>query len=270
MVIDGKTKLFLVIGDPIAQVKSPDLYTSWCLEHQVDAIFVPFQIAAPQAHGVLEALRHVPNLAGIVATIPFKPLVATCCDTLTPRAQIAGAANVVRIDGDQWYGDALDGVGCVTALHARQVAVAGASVQIIGAGGAGACVAAALADAGATRIIIDDLDQRRAQQLVDGLSRHFPALSSGCGRIPPQEVTIFVNASPCGMRETDPLPIDPVDLEGKILVEMIMQPARTNLFLAAQQHNCRVVPGLEVLRGQRDQTIAFFDLNERHHSMNLS
>jgi len=265
MVIDGKTKLFLVIGDPIAQVKSPDLYTRWCVAHGIDAVFVPFQINTRMGTEVFHALRHVPNLAGMIVTIPFKPLAATCCEHLTARAKVAGAVNVIRPVDGQWYGDAQDGVGCIAALSARNVNIPGTTAQIVGAGGAGASVAAALAEAGVARLGIVDLDMHRAANLADRLGREFPTVTLHVGRIAPDDVTIFVNASPCGMAEGDPLPIAIADIKSeknpKVLVEMIMQPSRTQLFIRAEEMGCMVVPGLEVLGGQQEETLKFFELN---------
>lgn len=263
MKIDGKTALFLVAGDPIAQVKSPELYTDWCVAHDVNAVFVPFHIDAAEGSRVLDALRHVPNLAGLIVTIPFKPLAADHCQVLSPRARAAGAVNVVRpIGGGQWAGDALDGVGCVAALRAREVEMRGRMVQLVGAGGAGASVAAALAEAGVACLAVDDLDAGRAADLAGRLRREFPDVETGTGRIDPKEVTIFINASPAGMAEGDPLPIDAGDLgPGKLLVEMIMQPARTRLLSAAEAAGCDIVPGLEILDGQVSETLRFFGLN---------
>ncbi|WP_036698955.1 shikimate dehydrogenase [Paracoccus sp. J39] len=263
MKIDGKTALYLVVGDPIAQVKSPGLYTDWCVAHGVNAIFVPFQIDAAEGPQVFDALRHVPNLAGLIVTIPFKPLAVDYCQVLSPRARAAGAVNVIRPIGDgKWAGDALDGVGCVAALRARGAGIKEKTVQLVGAGGAGASVAAALAEAGAARLAVDDLDPRRAADLAERLRREFPGVETGTGRLDPKEVTIFVNASPAGMAEGDPLPIDPADLgPGKLLVEMIMQPARTRLFAAAEAAGCAVVPGSEVLEGQQTETLRFFNLS---------
>lgn len=262
MKIDGKTALYLVAGDPIGQVKSPGLYTDWCAANGINAIFVPFNIDAGQGRQVFAALRHVPNLAGLIVTIPFKPLAADYCQLLSPRARAAGAVNVIRPIGDgKWSGDALDGVGCIAALLARGTPVNESTVQLVGAGGAGASVAAALAEAGAARLAVDDLDHRRADDLAKRLRREFPGVEVSTGRLEPKEVTIFVNASPAGMAEGDPLPIDPGDLgPGKLLVEMIMQPARTRLLVAAEAAGCAVVPGREVLEGQQAETLRFFNL----------
>ncbi|TWI31434.1 shikimate dehydrogenase family protein [Paracoccus sulfuroxidans] len=263
MNIDGKTALYLVVGDPIAQVKSPGLYTDWCVAHGVNAVFVPFQIDATEGAQVFDALRHVPNLGGLIVTIPFKPLAADQCQVLSPRARAAGAANVIRPIGDgQWAGDALDGVGCVAALRARDTEIRGTTVQLVGAGGAGASVAAALAEAGAARLAVDDLDAGRAADLASRLRREFPGVEASTGRLDPQEVTIFVNASPAGMAEGDPLPISPDAFgPGKLLVEMIMQPARTRLLEAAEAAGGAVVPGREVLDGQVAETLRFFNLS---------
>lgn len=120
MQISGTTAVYLMIGDPVVQVKSPALYSGWCQRSGTDAIFLPFQIARDHGSEVLAALRHVPNLRGMIVTIPFKPLAAEFCAHLTTRAQAAGAVNVIRVAEDgSWHGDALDGFGCVAALRAK-------------------------------------------------------------------------------------------------------------------------------------------------------
>lgn len=262
MQIRGTTDLYLVIGDPVAQVKSPALYSDWCQRSGVDAIFLPFQIARDHGQQVFDALRHVPNLRGMIVTIPFKPLAAGLCAHLTTRAQAAGAVNVIRLAGDGgWHGDALDGFGCVAALQAKGRDPKGARVRIVGAGGAGASVAAALAEAGAATISIGDLDRDRAGQLAARLAASFPHLDTTAEPLAGGAFDIVVNASPAGMRPDDPLPLDPAMLGGQpVVIEMIMQPARTPLFALAEQNGCPVIEGRQVLDGQFQQTLRFLEL----------
>lgn len=265
MAVTGKTGLYLVIGDPVAQTKSPALYTGWCEAQGVDAIFMPFRISRDQASQVFGALRHVPNLRGMIVTIPFKPLVAEFCDSLTQRAQGSGAVNVIRVsDEGAWHGDALDGFGCVDALGSRGLNPAGARIRICGAGGAGASVAAALAEAKAAEISLFDMDQERAANLAARLERCFPGVRASAGHPAPDRFDIVVNASPAGMRPDDPLPIGPDLLNMQpVLIEMIMQPERTRLIALAEQQGCQVVPGLEVLEGQFGETLRFLGLSHR-------
>lgn len=262
MIVQGTTQLHLVIGDPVVQTKSPALYSGWCESAGIDAVFVPFQIARSNASAVFAALRDVPNLRGMVVTIPFKPLVAGFCKELTQRAQVAGVANVVRVMADgSWQGDALDGFGCVTALAARGIAISGARVQIVGAGGAGAAVAAALAEAGAAQMMITDINSQQAAGLAARLMQHYPQIRADVGFCVAGGVDIVVNASPSGMRAGDPLPLDTALLASRpAVIEMIMEPARTRFLELAEAKGCQVIPGREVLEGQFTETLRFFDL----------
>lgn len=262
MAIRGTSLLYLVIGDPVAQTKSPALYSDWCEAANIDAVFTPFQIHRAQGVEVFAALRNVPNLCGMVVTIPFKPLAGELCDSLTVRAAAAGAVNVVQVMPDgRWHGDALDGFGCVAALRQRDIKIADARVMIVGAGGAGASVAAALAEAGVSQLMVDDLEKGRAAALAARLSQVFPSVETGTGQMLPDEIDILVNASPAGMKPNDPLPVSPDLLSARpVLIEMIMQPARTRLVELAEAHGCQIVPGGEVLEGQFDETLRFFGL----------
>ncbi|MFC3061521.1 shikimate dehydrogenase family protein [Paenirhodobacter populi] len=263
MQINGKTAVYLVLGNPIAQVRSPGVYTDWCRERGINAVFVPFQPAVEAGGEVLKALSHVPNLAGLIVTIPFKPLAAGHCRTLTQRARAAGAVNVMRANGDgTWHGDALDGVGCVAALRGHDVAIRGSHVHVTGSGGAGASVAAALAEAGAARLSVEDLVPERAAALAGRLRQTFPGPDVRTGRDGVETASIIVNASPSGMQATDPLPLAPeVFAPGKVFVEMIMQPACTPMMEHARARGSLVLPGAEVLEGQKHETLRFFGLS---------
>lgn len=264
MNVDGRTGLYLVVGDPVAQTKSPAMYSDWCKQAGINAVFVPFQVSREGADQVFAALRHVPNLKGLVVTIPFKPLAADICDVITARARAAGAVNVVRVLSDGcWQGDALDGLGCVSGLEAHGVRVGGSSVHLVGAGGAGASVAAALAEAGAARISVTDLDEGRAMTLITRLAPAYPDCLVTMAHPGRFSAEILVNASPSGMHPEDPLPVEPGCLAGRpAVVEMIMQPARTRLVELAEKRGSVVVPGLEVLQGQFGETVHFLGLSD--------
>ncbi len=261
--LDGNTKLFLVIGDPVTQVKSPALFTRAAQAAGANAIFVPYGIPTAGFDASMAALRLIRNLAGLVVTIPFKPRMLEVVDRVTDRARRVGALNVVRVEADgSWSGDALDGAGFMRGLQQHDVALAGKRVQLIGAGGAGASVAVALADGGARSLHVADLDGDKRRALVDGLRRNTAGFAQGAfhvdqGQCPAPD--LIINASPCGMRADDPLPYDPGRLSAEqVVAELIMEPDQTPLLAAAQAIGCKTVPGRATLMGQVDEMVRFF------------
>lgn len=118
-----------------------------------------------------------------------------------------------------------------------------------------------MAEAGVAAISIGDLEQQRAEQLAARLAASFPDLIATTDTEAGAQFDIVVNASPAGMVADDPLPLEPSILTGRpVLIEMIMQPARTELVALAEVKGCPVIAGREVLEGQFQQTLRFLEL----------
>lgn len=261
--LNGDTRLYLVIGDPISQVKSPALFTQAAQAAEANAIFVPYGFPKSDFDAAISALRQLGNLGGLVVTIPFKPRMLEVVDHVSDRARRVGALNVVRVNPDgSWSGDALDGAGFMRGLEQHGVSAAGKRVQLIGAGGAGASVAVALADAGARSLHVHDLDNDKTRGLVDSLNHTGTAHSKGSFHAAPgycSDPDLIINASPCGMRLGDPLPCDPDLLAPhQVVAELIMEPDETPLLAAARKIGCTTIPGSATLTGQIDEMLSFF------------
>src|SRR5262249_41804054 len=151
--VNGATRLYGIIGDPIAQVRSPAVFTEKFRALGVNAVLVPLQ-AQPAAFGdCMRGLKALANLDGMLVTIPFKNSVMAYVDTVLPAARRIGAVNALRRERDgSWSGDMFDGTGFLGGLRASGVDPKGRSIMLIGAGGAGSAIADALAEAGAAAI----------------------------------------------------------------------------------------------------------------------
>ncbi len=260
--VTGETRLYFVIGDPIRQVRSTALYNKLAAEKGVDAVFAPLQFAAERFDEVIAGLRSCKNLAGIIPTIPHKARMLGVVDEAAPRARMVGAVNSIRVDSDgRWIGEAFDGVGYVEGLKQKGRDPRGKSVQIVGLGGAGASMAFALAEAGVARLRVFDLDAAKIERVVVGLSEHFPSIPVETGIVAPSDVDIVANATPLGMKEGDPLPVDPDSLrKGQLVTDMIMAPPMTPLLRAAEARGCPIQVGYETLLGQAKANVAFFGI----------
>ena len=260
MKVLGTTKIYAVVGDPIQQVQSTDLYNQLFLQLGIDAICIPLQFAAADAATAIAGLRTFKNLAGIIATIPHKTTLLNASDAAMPRAQMIGAANAVRAELDgRWVCDAFDGVGYVEGLNSAGWNPRGKAVQLIGLGGAGASMAFALAEAGVARLRVYDIDGAKIDRIVTGLAQHFPALRAETGPVDLSTVDIVSNATPLGMSAGDDLPLDPALLNPRLLVtDMIMKPPETPLLRAAKTRGCAVQNGHAALRGQAQAVMRFF------------
>jgi shikimate dehydrogenase len=183
------------------------------------------------------------NLDGLIVTVPHK--VAHVAE-LTPRARVAGAVNVLRrrVDGS-WLGDTTDGQSFVTGLRQAGCEPRGMRALLVGAGGAGAAIAAALIDAGVTELAIHSRSSAPIERLVAALSAYRPDARVVRGSADPAGYDLVANASTAGMRAGDPLPVDIERLSRQTFVgDVITAPEVTPLLAAARAAGCATQTGL--------------------------
>jgi len=249
--LNGETRLHLIVGDPVGQTKSPSGLTGEFVARGANAICVPVQVAASDFDAFMDAAKRGQNIDGIVITIPHKFAALRHCDEASDRARFLGAANVLRrIAGDRWHGDMTDGAAMVAALRRAGCEPGGRRALIIGAGGAGSAGALALIEAGAATLAVADMDEKRCQSLVKRLAIKAPAVAQA-GTPDPAGFDLVVNATPAGMRPTDPLPVEAARLEPSAYVaDLITRPVMTPLLKTARQHGGKIVTGEDMFAVQ--------------------
>ncbi|CAO3437533.1 shikimate dehydrogenase family protein [Azospirillum endophyticum] len=256
--LSGATRIYVIIGDPIAQVKAPAGLTAALQSRGHDAIVVPMQVAPGHVDGFIAAMGPVKNLDGIIVTVPHKFAASRHCATLTDRARFLGANNMIRRRPDgSWHGDMLDGVSFLTAMRRAGRDPAGQRVLHVGAGGAGRAIALALAEAGASDLAIHDQDTARRDELVAQLHRAgWPAARAGTDD--PSEADIVVNATPAGMGSGDPPPVDLSRLSSAMHVgDVITVPEVTPLLAHARSLGCTTQTGIDMFDAQLDLMVDF-------------
>ena len=137
--LNGKTRLLGIVGDPIEQVRSPEMITWEMQQRGMNAILVPLHVRACDFDEVMSQILRLQNLDGLVFTIPFKAKALAFAQALGPQATQVGAINALaRHPQGHWVGEIFDGLGCVEAFRQRGLALRDKRVQLIGLGGAGA------------------------------------------------------------------------------------------------------------------------------------
>jgi shikimate dehydrogenase len=260
--IDGNTLIFATPGDPVAQVRLPEVMEAVFAALGVNAVWVPMHVGPEGLAAVLQGLRTIRNFRGITVAIPYKPTVGAMLDRLTPRAQAAGSVNLVRLEPDgKLLGDIVDGAGFVRGLELRGHAVQGATAWLVGVGGGGGAIAAALAEAGVKRLYLTELNGERAAAIHSRLGRYYPQTPIELVDPPPGPVDLAINATPCGLQPNDPLPFDPATLsERTIVCDIIMKPKETKLLQAAQARGLRVHHGHHMLDAQIPMYLEFLGI----------
>ncbi len=257
--VSGKTAVYAILGDPVAQVGSPARFNALFRERGHDGVMVAMRIAADELAQGFAGLRTIGNLAGLVFTIPHKLPMVGLVDDLAPNGRLVGAINAAKPGPDgRWIGDMFDGRGCVAAARASGHDLAGRSVLQVGAGGVGRAIAFAMAEVGIVRLSVSDLDETRARTLANDVTAAFPEIAADVTT----EVAghdVVVNASPLGMAEDDPMPVPADDLgEGMLVIDVILLDRPTPLLAAAAERGAATQNGHAMLAAQVGEIADFF------------
>ncbi len=258
--ITGRTKVIAHLGFPTEAFKAPMIYNPWFEKQGIEAVVVPMGMEARDYPDLLRTLFRITNLHGALVTMPHKVTTTRLVDELTTTATIAGASNAIlrRADGSL-LGDMFDGTGFVRGMERKGRSVSGARALVVGCGGVGSAIAASLAAAGLAGIGLFDATAGSAEALGDRLRTHYPALDVGTGSNDPAGFDIVVNATPLGMREGDPLPVDVGRIAaGTFVGEVVMKEEFTQLLRAAMAKGCPVQVGTDMLFEMIPAYLEFF------------
>jgi shikimate dehydrogenase len=258
--ITGKTKLIAHLGYPTVAFKAPMIYNPYFAKAGVDAVVMPMGIQADTYPSFLRELSKVTNLHGALVTMPHKVTTVGLADEVSPTAQIAGAANALlkREDGTL-LADMFDGEGFVRGVLRKGRKLAGASALVVGCGGVGSAIAASLAAAGVSRLGLFDANPASADGLAGRLGQHYPELTVTTGSTDPVGYDVVVNATPLGMNEGDPLPLDMDRVDPSTFVgEVVMKQAVTPFLRAAMDRGCQTQVGTDMLFEQIPAYLEFF------------
>jgi shikimate dehydrogenase len=261
-VIRGTTRLLPLFGDPIAQVRAPMIYNPYFERNQIDAVVVPMGVSQEDYPLALRAMFRVRNTLGALVTMPHKQSTVGLLDECSERVQIAGSCNaIVRRPDGTLFGDLFDGVGFVKGLSRNGFQVRDSTCLLVGAGGVGSAIAAALAADGASQIAVYDIALAHTEALIARLRDHCPGVAVRAASNDPSGFDLVVNASPLGMTTADRLPVDVVGLDASIFVaEVVLKPDVTPLLAAARERGCPTQPGVDMLFEQIPLYLELFGL----------
>ena len=254
--LSGETLLYPIIGDPISFVKSPQRLTAKFAERGHNGVCVPMLVPDRKLTDLLRGLAPVPNVRGLLVTMPHKGAMYQHCTTASETSKLLGVVSIVRRNEDgSWHGDMLDGLSVVDAQRKAGAKIEGARVLQIGAGAAGSAIAVALLDAGARELVLHDVDAAKAEGLVRLLA-HRGRVNSG----PPDPTgcDIVLNSTPMGMHPDDPLPVSQDLLTGLMFVgDVVAGHGETALLQAARAAGCKTADGSAMVDAGIDLMIDF-------------
>ena len=259
-----------VIGDPIAQSKSPVIHKFWLEKLGIAADYRACQVTAAGLADYFAARRADPDWRGCNVTMPHKQAVMPLLGRLDPLAARVAAVNTVvpGLDG-RLHGFNTDVAGFLEPLQALLAAPHLVRMaRIFGAGGAARAIVAALADHGFT-LVLAARDPAKSRKLLIELAPH------GEHHTPPldhfaqstdfsfddrtQLFDLVVNASPLGMAGQPPLALDFSHVPpGSVVYDIVTNPLDTPLLTAARAAGFATIDGLAMLIGQAAVAFALF------------
>ena len=262
MLINGHTEVIAHIGFPTYAFKAPMIYNPYFEQQGINALVVPMGCQAEDYPVFLRAIFKLSNIRGALITMPHKVSTLSLVDEVLPAAAIAGACNAVRLGPQgQLQGDMFDGEGFVRGVLRKGFKLQGVRVLVVGAGGVGSAIAASLAAAGVAAISLFDMNPAAAEALAGRLRAHYPTLQVHTGSNDPAGHALVVNATPMGMNEGDPLPMDVSRIApGTFVGEVVMRTEMTAFLNAARVRGCPVQVGSDMLFEQIPAYLEYFNL----------
>lgn len=239
--VTAATAIYGVLGRPIGHSLSPAMHNAAFAAAGLDAVYVPLEA---QSFADFETFAHAFDLAGVSVTAPFKRDAYAALTAPDDEARRLGAVNTLTRTGAGWAGRNTDVEGFLAPLASRSLR--GMHVAIVGAGGAARAVAVAAASRGA-KVTVHARRRDAAASVAE--------LSGGAGGAWPPHGPwdVLVNTTPVGtMPDVDAAPIafDDARLDGRLVYDLIYNPAETALLRAARQRGADVLGGLPMLVAQ--------------------
>ncbi len=254
--------IYGLVGFPITHSLSPAMHNAAFKKLKIDALYMLFEKTEEGLAPALTQLKLM-KAGGFNVTVPYKEAVIPFLDEIDEQARQIGAVNTVVYKKGKFIGYNTDAVGFITSLkNDLECNPKGKNAFIIGAGGAARAIGFTLAKERVKAIRFYDIVPARAKKLAQDVIKALDAIgernidisfvqqaSNKRGAFAGiEDADILVNASTCGMKKDDPLPIDPTLLpKGIVVYDIIYNPTPTKLIKAVKVRGIKGVNGLGML-----------------------
>ncbi|MBN1824568.1 MAG: shikimate dehydrogenase [Endomicrobiales bacterium] len=245
MKISASTKITGLFGFPVKHTLSPAMHNAAFSALGLDFIYLPFEVKPGELASACGAVRSL-SFRGVNVTVPHKERIIPFLDSLDPLAKAIGSVNTVVNTNGKLKGYNTDARGFLLDLNAKGFAPKNRTAAVFGAGGAGKAVAHALSSAGIKRILVTDIEGRKARSLAKRVSRAvFVPLKKFAGST--KNADLLVNATPVGMRNGDRSVALAKDLKRGMFVYDLVYNRKTELGAEARKAGAKYSGGLGML-----------------------
>lgn len=244
MKINGKTKVYGIIGNPVSHSLSPLMHNGAFAELGENSVYIPLPVKHVE-EGII-GLKGL-GLFGASVTIPHKEAVIPLLDKVDPVAAKIGAVNtIVAVEADdrmELHGFNTDWIGANKALQV-EIDLNGKKIVLLGAGGSAKAIGFGLLEAGA-EVILCSRTPNRGKALAAELGCKWFSLDS----VNELSGDILVNATSVGMAPDSGETLVDKSVLGnyKVVMDIVYSPLKTRLLQEAEEEGCTIVNGLEML-----------------------
>lgn len=254
IVLSGKSKTAFLFGNPVTHSLSPAMHNAAFQALGLDCVYAAIEVAPERMGAAVETLKSS-SVLGANVTVPHKEAVMPFLDHLDREAAWLRSVNTVFKKGDRLCGASTDGPGFLRSLGKHARGVKGSEVLLVGAGGGSRSVAGSLVHAGAKRILVMDLSEKRVGDLVGMMKARRKGLeASGVSREEAEKglerFDFIIQATPVGLHAGDPSPLNLAKARRGALAFDLIYHRPTDFLKAARRKGLVTLDGLGMLLHQ--------------------
>ena len=241
--VDAATKVYGVAGNPVGSSLSPLMMNTAFRRETVNAVYLALQTA--KADDLFKLAKEVP-IQGLSITMPLKQDVMPLLERTDPLSAKIGAVNtILRAQDGKFYGFNTDVAGIVAPLE-RRLALKGAKILVIGAGGAARAAVFGCRDRGAEVFILN-----RTPETAQKLAKQSGAKTIKRDAVAKTPFDVIINATPIGMtgntgKNVPTSPLEASEINARFVFDLVYNPVETPLLRLARQKGIAVITGVEM------------------------
>ncbi len=237
--VDVATRIYGVVGDPIAHSLSPAIMNAAFRRENVNAVYLALHAKALK--DLLTCVKEIP-IHGLSVTMPYKESILSHLDNTDSHTSKIGACNtVVRAQDGKLYGFNTDAAGIVRPLERRLNTLEGARILVIGAGGAARAAVFGLKERGCEVYILN-----RSLAAAKKLAHQARARIIKRPDLKKLAFDVIINATPVGMGNSRETPLQDKEINARYVFDMVYDPPETRLLKLAKERGAQVIPGIEM------------------------
>lgn len=270
--INAQTRCCAVYGHPVKHSASPAMHNAAFRELKLNWVYLAFDVLPERLKEAIDGARTM-KFIGLNLTVPHKIIAFNIVDFVDSTATAWGAVNTIRfeamdangnwrplIDFKEDVPDEIRAHGFNTDAEAIELALRedfnlnlnGASVLLLGTGGAGRVAALKMASSGISELYVVNRTQQKAEEVINHIRKNYPDVYVKNG-FPDKKIDLILNATSAGLQPDAPLPLgidESIIKKATFVYDMIYRPAETALLKVAKKLGCKTANGLSMLLWQ--------------------